>query len=435
MANTGDAYLNGRRVAQTGEVYTRYDSLTTPLRPDNNLRVANDPSPLFYETFDAGFDAQKFTLGGTVVPTQTNGVGTVSAGTVAGATSILTTVPTFPVLINMYNTVNALINVDAGLKTGCYRFCGFGTPSGSPTAAIPLTNAVGFSWDDSDGKLYGVVWSNGVQTASLALNAFQPTDNATHRYLCYYKSSRVYFEIDGVSVGSIAYPAPQVSNLPMLMGAFNGLATVTPAATFTATFLGVADSGSNSTYISDGSYGWRKTQVGAEGGLSTRHTGTFQNTYVSAFNVAVAATATDIATITGSSTKTIYIQHIIISGIQTTTGTADISFIKRSTVDTGGTSTAQAIAPHDSANAAATATVLAYTANPAALGTAVGNVRRIHLPVSSAAAGGSATALFDFGDTGQALILRGVAQQLAINLNGATLAGGAFNINIEWYEI
>jgi hypothetical protein len=416
-------------------VIERFDSLGVPLRPDNYLRVAGDPSPLFFETFDAGFDTQKFVVAGSVVPTQANGLGTVSAGTVALGNSSLTTVPTFPVMINMYNTPNGLIAVDAGLKTGAYRFFGLLVPSGSPTVTIPMLDGVGFEWSDTTGVLSGVVWSGSARTQSVSLAAVQPTDTANHRYLVYYKSSRAYFELDGVTVGSIAYPAPTLSNMNMGMISVNGGSTVSPAAVFTSTFIGVADSGSNSSFIADGVYPWRKVQVGTEGGLSTRHAGTFQATYSAAFNVAAAAAATDIATITGSATKTLYIQRIIVTGIQTTASLAEVLLIKRSTADTGGTSTGQTAVPHDSADAAASGTVLAYTVNPGALGTVVGTFRRAYSPVGGAASVVNPIVIFDFGDKGRAIILRGIAQQLAVNLNGATLTGGAFDIVIEWYEV
>ena len=43
---------------------------------------------------------------------------------------------------------------------------------------------------------------------------------------------------------------------------------------------------------------------------------------------AAAAAATDIATITGSATKTIYVQRVIITGVQTTAGLAEVLLIK-----------------------------------------------------------------------------------------------------------
>lgn len=157
-------------------------------------------------------------------------------------------------------------------------------------------------------------------------------------------------------------------------------------------------------------------------------------TYSAAANIASAAAATDIFTITGSATTTVFVTKVIISGIQTTAGLTDVQLIKRSTADTAGTSTAATAIPHDSSDAAATATCLAYTANPTT-GTAVGTFRRGYVPVAGATSVVNPLIVFDFGDKGRPVVLRGIAQVLAVNLGGATLTGGTFDIAIEWFEI
>jgi len=97
-------------------------------------------------------------------------------------------------------------------------------------------------------------------------------------------------------------------------------------------------------------------------------------TYSAAIGALVTAgAATDIFTITGSATKTIRITRIRIGGNSTTATWHIFLGIKRSTANTGGTSTVLTRVPHDSLNAAATATIRAYTANPT-LGTTVGTL-------------------------------------------------------------
>lgn len=160
-----------------------------------------------------------------------------------------------------------------------------------------------------------------------------------------------------------------------------------------------------------------------------------QRTYSATVNVAAAASATDIATITGSATATVYVTKVIISGIQTSAGQANIAVVKRSTANTAGTSTSGTPVPHDSNDAAASATVLAYTANPT-LGSVVGTVRQNYQPIGVASAAvTSAAAPYEFGDKGRPMILRGIAQVLAVNLNGVTLLGGTFDVTFEWFEI
>lgn len=166
-----------------------------------------------------------------------------------------------------------------------------------------------------------------------------------------------------------------------------------------------------------------------------------EQTYsASIVRLASVASATDIFTITGSATKTVKVKRIAISGTQTTHSWRDILAVKRSTANTGGSSTAPTRVPHDSNNNAATATVLAYTANPT-LGTLVGTIRSGKMsmsqvtPSNAQSNGPGNHLIWDFGaDGGQPIILRGTSQVLAINLNGVTIAGASFDINIEWTE-
>lgn len=158
-------------------------------------------------------------------------------------------------------------------------------------------------------------------------------------------------------------------------------------------------------------------------------------TYSATINVAAAGSATDIGLINGNASNTCYVTKILISGIQTTAGLVDVVLIKRSTANSGGTSGAGTAVPHDSTDAAASSVVLGYTANPTP-GTTVGNVRRGYL-----VAGALATSVvneiltWEFGDKGRPIILRGVAQGLAVNLNAVTVTGGIFTITFEWFEI
>lgn len=160
-------------------------------------------------------------------------------------------------------------------------------------------------------------------------------------------------------------------------------------------------------------------------------------TYAAAISGLVpAALATDVFALNGSATKTIRISKLNVNGVQTTAGQVAISIVKRSTANAGGTSTAPVKIPYDSASAAATGTVLAYTANPTTLGTVVGTITASRLFVPGVA---SATDAQGFsmvvGDVGQQFVtLRGAAENLAVNLNGVTITGGAVNITIEWTE-
>lgn len=150
------------------------------------------------------------------------------------------------------------------------------------------------------------------------------------------------------------------------------------------------------------------------------------------------AAATDIFTITGSGTKTVYITYLEVSATATAGANTDVQLRKLSTALTGGTSAAVAAVPNDSNNAAATATVLSWTVNPAGGGTLVGIVRTTKLAVQApATVTGAPAYAWKLGGPTQAqpIVLRGTGQVLAVNLNGATLAGNSFNIAAEWFEV
>ena len=149
------------------------------------------------------------------------------------------------------------------------------------------------------------------------------------------------------------------------------------------------------------------------------------------------ATPTDVITIYGSATKTVRILKIVLNTTQTTIGINDWYVIKRSTANTGGTSAAIVSVPIDSNFPAATAVVSRYTVNPTALGTSAGNLAVVNIVSPPIAPGTSGTGYipyaFDF--TNNPIVLRGVAQGVAINFNGAALPGGlSINFNVTFTE-
>ncbi len=172
--------------------------------------------------------------------------------------------------------------------------------------------------------------------------------------------------------------------------------------------------------------------------LATSPTDGLRATYsASITGLASAASATDIFTITGSATKIVRVTRIEISGQATTAAAAQVVLLVRSGANLTGTSTSPTAVPHDSASAAATATVKAYTVNPGTLGTLVGNIRVAYtfLAAPATATVGSEPLFLDFGTRpSQAIVLRGTTQVFAVNLNAATVTGGAWDINLEWTE-
>ncbi len=158
---------------------------------------------------------------------------------------------------------------------------------------------------------------------------------------------------------------------------------------------------------------------------------TWKATYSASYK-ALAGVAGDLFTLTGSASKTIKLVRIEISGIATTAATPDVSLEKRSTADSGGTAvTAATIAPYDSTQAAATATVAAYSAAPTQ-GTSVGILKASKL-ACPLAGGASGLVAWDFTNTGKAPVLRGTTQQFAV-VQSATLTGGSIDISCVWTE-
>ena len=143
--------------------------------------------------------------------------------------------------------------------------------------------------------------------------------------------------------------------------------------------------------------------------------------------------ATDFFTITGSATKTIKVTRVYVSGTRSSSNSHNIRLLKRSTANTGGTSTAPAVVPHDSTNAAGTAVVRAYTANPT-LGTLVGIMKVMKAFINAAATGASDKFCYEAVRPSQAITLRGTSEVLSLSLGAEAISSADFNCEVEWTE-
>lgn len=153
-----------------------------------------------------------------------------------------------------------------------------------------------------------------------------------------------------------------------------------------------------------------------------------KETYAAASTyTAPAANTTDFWQIYGSDTKTIKILRIeaAYAGAYPNAVSDKFFLIKRSTANSGGTSTVLTNVALDSTNSAATAVVRIYTANPSSLGTTVGRVHSGLLANAFPSASGypsslasrSSQMIFDHNLTGQAIVLRGATEGLCLNFN------------------
>lgn len=153
---------------------------------------------------------------------------------------------------------------------------------------------------------------------------------------------------------------------------------------------------------------------------------------VASVGIVPVASATDVFILNGSGTKTIRVLQVHISGVCGSAVSVDVSLVRRSTANSGGTSATPTVTTFDTNNAAGTAVALSYTANPTT-GTLVGAIRSAKLNLGLTSAAGSIT--WDFSTrNSQAVVLRGTAQGLAVNLNGVSITSGLLDIFVEYTE-
>lgn len=156
-----------------------------------------------------------------------------------------------------------------------------------------------------------------------------------------------------------------------------------------------------------------------------------------------AASTTDLVCIAGSATKTVKLQSINISG----SGTAisvPVTLLRRASVNTGGTAgsttanPANTISKRDTDYPTASATLIAYTANPTIVDSAPTYIDSQQMGVVATTVGViNSTTRFEFGNDNSSLLapptLKGVAQQLCLNLN-ATSATALLSGSLTWTE-
>jgi len=174
-------------------------------------------------------------------------------------------------------------------------------------------------------------------------------------------------------------------------------------------------------------------------------------TYSSAFiGLVPPASATDEVCIAGSATKVVRVVRMVIGGSAGTLVQLPVTVVKRATADTGGTigtTTANPgittqIASRDTgqaANTSASAVLVSYTAVPTINDAAPVYIDSANMALSvTSVATQPAMTIFDWGrdieNNVQVPTLRGVAQQLCINLNTISISSGVLNGSVTWTE-
>lgn len=182
-----------------------------------------------------------------------------------------------------------------------------------------------------------------------------------------------------------------------------------------------------------GTYDRQRAAIGTLGieAVSTESTKASYSVGVAAFTPA--ATATDFWQIIGSASKVVRVLRIAISGFATSAISVDIQLVKRSTASSGGSPTGLTVCQHDSNDAAVSAVVSTFGANPT-LGTTANIPRSQKLNLGATGAAGSI--VWDFTTrNSKAIVLRGVAQSLNLNFLGQAVPSGTLmDIDVEFSE-
>lgn len=158
------------------------------------------------------------------------------------------------------------------------------------------------------------------------------------------------------------------------------------------------------------------------------------NTYILALTAVtdVASAATDFLTIGGSASGQVRVKRMRVSGFSTAPASVSVGLFKRSTANSGGTSTTPVAASMQSSQTASVAVLTRYTVNPTTGTGVLAGAQYLNLGLTGAA--GSVE--WTFGDGQKACVLDGVAQSLAISFGAATLpAGDTYDVEVEWTEI
>lgn len=147
--------------------------------------------------------------------------------------------------------------------------------------------------------------------------------------------------------------------------------------------------------------------------------------------LAPAASATDVLAIGGAANKITAVKRIEVTG--KTTGldpVVDVILHKRTVADSTGDQVALTLVPHDSRGPAATCYVTAFTANPT-VGNSTGVIAVRRVVLSTTATFQDGAAVFDFTNDIAPVTLNSSNEQVCVNLNAVTIAGGSLRYTVQ----
>lgn len=166
------------------------------------------------------------------------------------------------------------------------------------------------------------------------------------------------------------------------------------------------------------------------------------NSYVAnGIAIAPASTATDLACITGGANIVVRVQSIRIDGTAGTLINVPTTITKHASANTGGTAATGTALPVpyklDTTDATPIATTTAYTANPTIADASPGLIDTgILVLTATGTLAGNNGLYFDWTNRPfvEAPTLRGIAQQVCVNLNGTSPSSGVVNVSFRWTE-
>lgn len=270
---------------------------TVGVRPDNSIYTDLDPSTLLYDGFDTLDTANTWTTSGTAPTLNAAGYVQNTSGTTASAASRLISQTTFLPGANAFLKYAANVQIEAAAVTNSVRWWGIANPNTSaPTVTTAIANGAVFEVGSSDGALYGRVYSGNAKIAEVALT--RPSDGQFHRYQILFKASKIFFDIDGVTVGTLTEALTNVAAVPISHGVLNFTSVPATAPVVNVASVGVADTGHNFTGLRDGTFPWRKAAVTAKGtqggfGLATQDLKDAGRTGVALSAIAAAGVTTE----------------------------------------------------------------------------------------------------------------------------------------------
>jgi len=156
-----------------------------------------------------------------------------------------------------------------------------------------------------------------------------------------------------------------------------------------------------------------------------------------ATQVTPAATPSVVVEVKGSATKTVRIKKVIFQLTATTIKQWSVTFYRGAAAVADGTPVTPAITKFDTSDAAATAVVSHFTANPTPAAANPANSKILVQDITATIPAGQAAPLVwvPSDQNGKAFVLRGAADTFCITLSGAALtAGEKYGYTIFWSE-